>query len=96
MVLLVVLEIYQTTSVLDPLTFDGKGDYALSNVMEFEVTDGFINLGEAVTKCQNRESFEDCNTREYLKRAREECSCTPLILSHLNDTVCHKKSKCKI
>ena len=77
--------------LLEPLTFDGNGDYALSNVMEFEVTDGFINLGEEVTKCQNRESFEECSTREYLKRAREDCSCTPLSLSHLNDTVCQKQ-----
>ena len=81
--------------LLEPLTFDGNGDYALSNVMEFEVTDGFINLGEEVTKCQNRESFEECSTREYLKRAREDCSCTPLSLSHLNDSVCQKQEGVK-
>ena len=81
------LGIHNITSILEPLTFNGKGDYALSDIKEFEVTDGFINLGEKVTKCQNRESFEECNTREYLKRAQEECSCTPFSLSHLNDTV---------
>ena len=72
---------------LEPLTFNGEGNYALSNVLEFEVTDGFINLGEGVTKCQNRESFEECSTREFLKLAWEKCACTPFSLSHLNDTV---------
>ena len=72
---------------LEPLTFNGEGNYALSNVLEFEVTDGFINLGEEVTKCQNRESYEECSTREFLKLAWEKCACTPFSLSHLNDTV---------
>ena len=72
---------------LEPLTFNGERNYALSNVLEFEVTDGFINLGEEVTKCQNRESYEECSTREFLKLAWEKCACTPFSLSHLNDTV---------
>ena len=50
---------------LEPLSFDGAGSYALSNVKEFDVTDGFINLGAKVTKCQNKELFEECETREY-------------------------------
>ena len=74
-------------SCLEPLTFNGEGNCALSNVLEFEVTDGFINLGKEVTKCQNRESFEKCSTREFLKLAFEKCACTPFSLSHLNDTV---------
>ena len=73
--------------LLEPLTFDGEGNYALSNVKEFAVTSGFINLGEEVTECQDQESFEECTTRKYLQLAREECSCTPFSLSHLNETV---------
>ena len=71
----------------EPLTFDGEGNYALSNVKEFDVTSGFINLGEEVTECQDQESFEECNTRNYLQVARKDCGCTPFSLSHLNDTV---------
>ena len=71
----------------EPLTFDGEGNYALSNVKEFDVTDGFIDLGEEVTECQDQESFEECYTREYLQLAQEQCACTPFSLSHLNDTV---------
>ena len=50
--------------------------------MEFEVTKGFINLGEKITECQAKESFENCQTREYLKLAQEKCACKPLSLSH--------------
>ena len=55
--------------------------------MEFEVTKGFINLGEKITECQAKESFENCQTKEYLKLAQEKCACKPLSLSHLNKTV---------
>ena len=68
----------------------------MSNVKEFDVTDGFINLGEEVTECQDRESFEKCSTRNYLHQAREECACTPFSLSHLNDTVNHSRRIFKI
>ena len=78
-------------SFLEPLTFDGEGSYALSNVKEFDVTVGFLNLGEEVTECQDRESYEECSTRNYLHLAREECACTPFSLSHLNDTVNHSR-----
>ena len=59
----------------------------MSNVKEFDVTDGFISLGEKVTKCQNVESFEECETKEYLRLAREMCKCIPYSLSQLNQTV---------
>lgn len=78
---------YSCFVFLEPLTFDGEGSYALSNVKEFDVTEGFLNLGEEDTECQDRESFEECNTRKYLQLARKECACTPFSLSHLNDTV---------
>ena len=63
----------------------------MSNVKEFDVTEGFLNLGEEVTECQDQESFEECNTREYLQLARRKCGCTPFSLSHLNDTVSRRK-----
>ena len=72
---------------LEPLTFDGAGSYTLSNVKEFDVTDGFLSLGEKVTNCQNKESFEECETKEFFRVAREKCNCVPFSLSHLNRTV---------
>ena len=92
-ILVILIHVYEKQNIklprlfIEPLTFDGEGNYALSNVKEFDVTEGFLNLGEEVTECQDQESFEECNTRKYLQLARKECGCTPFSLSHLNDTV---------
>ena len=55
----------------------------MTNVKEFYATEGFQNLGETVTKCQNKEPYEDCLTYEYLEAATRQCNCTPFNIMNL-------------
>ena len=58
----------------------------MTNVKEFYATEGFQNLGETVTKCQNKEPYEDCLTYEYLEAATRQCNCTPFNIMNLQDS----------
>ena len=57
----------------------------MTNVKEFYATEGFQNLGETVTKCQNKEPYEDCLTYEYLEAATRQCNCTPFNIMNFQD-----------
>jgi len=41
------------------------------------VTDSYLELDQDVTKCQNKESFFNCTTRQYVKTVLAECGCLP-------------------
>ena len=60
-----------------PITVHGEGTYALSVVKEMKVTDEYLGLDENIRKCQNRESFEDCTTRNYIDEIHLRCKCDP-------------------
>ena len=53
---------------------------------EISVTDSFMELDENTRNCQNIETYDDCNTRVYLKNLIQECGCLPLSL-RLSDKV---------
>ena len=55
----------------------GGGAYSISSVNEIEGTEEYIHIAENSGQCQNKESEEQCLTREYLSQGLEECSCTP-------------------
>ena len=55
----------------------GEGAYSLSSVMEIEGTEEYVHIAENTGQCQNKESEEQCLSREYLFQGLEECSCTP-------------------
>ena len=57
----------------------------MTNVKEFSATEGFLNLGEMVTKCQKKETYEDCLTKEHLELAARQCNCTPFNIMNLQD-----------
>ena len=65
-----------------PLKLNGEGTYALSAVKEIKVTDDFLSLDMATRKCQEKESFEDCITMQYLRRVEQECNCIPYRLKN--------------
>ena len=44
---------------------------------EIEATDDFLTLDKDVTKCQNKESLGDCQTRLYIDALEKQCGCLP-------------------
>ena len=40
-------------------------------------TDGFLSFDVEVRKCQNEESFLDCEKNEYFEIGRKKCDCVP-------------------
>ena len=42
-----------------------------------EVTDDYLGLDGEMKKCQNKESFENCTTTQYLSALKTGCSCIP-------------------
>ena len=50
---------------------------------EIEVTDDYLGLDEDVRHCQNKESFEDCTTRQYTDTVQNECNCVPYSLNQI-------------
>ena len=59
------------------MKLNGEGTYALTAVKLIEVTNDFLDLAVDEIKCQNKESFEDCTTKLYLKSVEKECNCIP-------------------
>ena len=59
-----------------PLTFFGEGSYALTAVKSIDGTEQFLKLAEKTEICQNKETFENCQTREYIAQGVKQCNCT--------------------
>ena len=53
----------------------------MTAVKEIRVTRSLLELGEAVTGCQEREVREECVSRRFLEKVISSCHCSPL---HLN------------
>ena len=47
---------------------------------EIQVTDEYMGLDENIRKCQNKETLEDCTTRQYIDTIQKECNCIPYSL----------------
>ena len=71
----------------EPLRLYGGGEYEFTNVKEINVTKEFLELDDAVKKCQNNESVVDCAATEYLESGRKECHCVPFHLRNYSRTV---------
>ena len=53
----------------------GAGSYGLTDVTQIYGTEAFLGLHTGIKRCQNKETFRECQARELLKQAR--CKCTP-------------------
>ena len=60
---------------LRPFTALGNGSNAMVSLKKMSGTNGFLGLPDGIKKCQVQ-SFESCNTREYLKNVHQTCNCT--------------------
>ena len=77
----------------EPLTLYGEGSYALSAVKEIDGTKAFLRLDEGVKNCQSRETFQDCQAREYVRKGLARCGCVPFqIRNYARHVSCHTDS----
>ena len=74
-------------TILEPLTFYGEGDYALTDIKEVEVTKAFLTLDEKTKLCQDDETFKECQSNEYLRLGQKHCDCTPYELRNFSKKV---------
>ena len=54
-------------------------------VKEVKVTEEYLELDEDTRNCQNRETFEECTTKQYLSAVEKKCKCIPYCLKHFAD-----------
>ena len=65
-----------------PLKLYGGGNFALAAVKEIDVTEEYLEMSKDITKCQNKISLEECETKEYFEQMVEKCKCIPFKLGH--------------
>ena len=72
---------------LEPLKLSSLNrHYKLSNIKEFKVTDSFMTLDEEIRNCQEKESYDDCATKNYIETVKQQLDCLPLAV-RLSDEV---------
>ena len=74
----------------------GGGNYKLSAVKEIKGTDIFLNMNDEKKGCQNKETLEECTSKQGLKKILDQCGCIPYKLadfSKLNQSQVCKKSQ---
>jgi hypothetical protein len=55
----------------------GEGKYTLTEVTEMDGTEAFLGLDEGTKNCQARETFQECQAKEYIRNGLAKCNCTP-------------------
>ena len=66
--------------IKEPLLLFGEGNYALTAIKEIDMTEAFMNLDEETRNCQNVETYQECQAKEYIKMGLEKCNCTPYVM----------------
>ena len=63
------------------------GGYGLTALKQMKGSTDFMNLTNSVKGCQH-EKYEEFQTKNYLKKVKEQCGCLPWSLSaFVNDKV---------
>ena len=50
-----------------PLKLYGGGNFALTAVKEIDVTEDYLKMSKDVTKCQDRITLEECETKQFFE-----------------------------
>ena len=69
----------------------GAGKYMISAVQHMQTTKDFDEFDQKIKKCQNRESFNDCSTKNLLEETLEECNCIPFSLGIIGVSIIKNK-----
>ena len=54
---------------------------------EVDGTEEFLRLDEGIKNCQNRESFQECQAREYVRNGLASCGCIPYQIKNYSRSV---------
>ena len=73
---------------IEPLLLYGEGKYALSAIKEVAGTNTFLSMDEKIKLCQSKETYQQCMTKEYIKKGLETCGCTPFTLRNFTKKAC--------
>ena len=63
---------------VDTLQLALEYEYNLNVIKEIAVTESFLTLDGSVIGCQNVETYDDCETRNYIETFKKNCKCLPL------------------
>ena len=69
-------------NTLDGFSDMEDGGYRMINVKEIVGTDSFMELSDEDKKCQ-KETYQDCHTRQFLEQLKQACSCIPWGFNHV-------------
>ena len=72
--------LFVNTDFVEPLTFAGEGEYNINAVKEIKVTDSFLELDKKTRKCQTKETYSDCSTRNFMNAVLDQCGCLPFTM----------------
>ena len=78
---------YIKPPITEPLILFGEGNYALTDIKQIETTDAFHSVDEEIKNCQNMETTQECEAREFIKLGLDRCHCTPYHLRNFTKDV---------
>ena len=67
-----------------PVKLYGEGSYAITDVKEVKATDAFLSLDVNTKHCQTKESLDECTSRIYLNKMKEQCQCVSFTLQNFS------------
>ena len=74
---------YISVNPLAPLEIYGPGEYALTDVKEIDVTKSFLSdLSIETRECQDKDTVESCQTKNFLEDVQKDCKCIPFGLKN--------------
>ena len=56
----------------------GEGEFNLNSLKEIRVSESYLELDPKTIKCQKKEPFYNCTTRQYLNTFMRDCGCLPV------------------
>ena len=62
----------------------GGGNYKLSAVKEVKGTGIFLNMNDEKKGCQNKETLEECTSKQGLTKIIDQCGCIPYKLANFS------------
>ena len=63
-----------------------ENSYNLNVIKEIRVTDSFLSMDKDIKGCQ-KESYDDCTRRKYLKTLINRCQCLPFHLNFIDQEI---------
>ena len=68
---------------LSEISFFGAGSYAMSALNRMVGTKSFMEFPDETKECQTG-SLEDCHSKNYFEKVKQQCQCIPWSLRLLN------------